>query len=59
MPTISVIIPTYNRVESLRRVLDALKGQVDITPSEWELVVVDDGSSDATQELLGTFDLAG
>jgi glycosyltransferase involved in cell wall biosynthesis len=50
-PTISVIIPTYNRCEELATVLDAWERQ---QPEDlpFEVVVVDDGSSDGTAELL-------
>jgi GT2 family glycosyltransferase len=49
IPSISVVIPTYNRCERLGRVLDALA-----TPgtSEHEVVVISDGSSDGTEEYL-------
>lgn len=46
-PTFSVVIPTFNRVRSLRRCLDALAGQT-LSPSEFEVIVVDDGSRDGT-----------
>ncbi len=42
---ISVIIPTYNRIDSLRQVLQALVAQ---TLPDFEVIVVDDGSTDAT-----------
>ena len=50
-PLVSVVLPTYNRVEGLRRVLTAFEGQ---RPHElpFEVVVVDDGSRDDTPELL-------
>jgi glycosyltransferase involved in cell wall biosynthesis len=48
---LSVVIPTFNRRERLGRVLAALERQT--TPAtEFELVVVDDGSSDGTTEWL-------
>jgi len=40
---ISVIIPTYNRSESLRLCLTALKNQ---THRDFEVIVIDDGSDD-------------
>jgi glycosyltransferase involved in cell wall biosynthesis len=48
---LSVVIPTFDRVDSLRRVLDAFELQ---RPAElpFEVVVVDDGSHDATAEVL-------
>lgn len=42
----SVVIPTYNRLPILRKVLDSLSRQNDAPP--FEVVIVDDGSSDAT-----------
>lgn len=49
-PLLSVIIPTYNRESDLRRVLSAYEHQIGDVP--FEIVVVDDGSSDGTQRLL-------
>lgn len=50
-PLISVIIPTYNRKDSLLRTLDSLSQQS--YPAErFEVIVVDDGSSDGTEEVL-------
>jgi glycosyltransferase involved in cell wall biosynthesis len=45
---ISVVIPTYNRIDMLLRVLDSLGSQID-APS-FEAIVVNDGSKDATIE---------
>jgi glycosyltransferase involved in cell wall biosynthesis len=45
-PYFSIVIPTYNRLEMLQRVLAALGRQLD-APS-FEVIVVDDGSSDGT-----------
>jgi glycosyltransferase involved in cell wall biosynthesis len=46
---ISVVLPTYNRAESLRRAMDSVLGQ---TWSDLELIVVDDGSTDDTQHVI-------
>ena len=46
----SVVIPTYNRIDMLVRVLDALREQVDAP--EFETIVVNDGSKDDTDRLL-------
>jgi GT2 family glycosyltransferase len=46
-PNISIVIPTYNRREQLVRVLAGLEGQ-SIGPDIFEVVVVDDGSTDGT-----------
>ena len=50
MPEVSVVIPTYNRMDVLPEVLAALERQ-DGAPS-FEVVVVDDGSSDGTRQWL-------
>lgn len=47
---LSVVIPSYNRREMLRRCLDALAAQ-ECDPSTFEVVVVDDGSSDGTMRM--------
>ncbi len=50
---LSVIIPTYNRKEQLQRCLDKLACQ-SLPAAQFEVIVVDDGSSDGTAELLQT-----
>jgi glycosyltransferase involved in cell wall biosynthesis len=49
-PLVSVIIPTYNRVNSLRRTLDSLAQQT-YPAVRFEVIVVDDGSTDTTPEI--------
>jgi glycosyltransferase involved in cell wall biosynthesis len=48
---ISVILPTYNRVEYLPRALDSVLAQ-DLVPAE--ILVIDDGSTDDTSQLIRT-----
>jgi len=48
---ISVIIPTYNRKHELVKLLYSLNKQT-LPPYQFEIVVVDDGSSDGTEEWL-------
>jgi GT2 family glycosyltransferase len=48
---VSVIVPTRNRRDKLAACLDALARQ-SILPQEFEVVVVDDGSTDGTAEWL-------
>ena len=49
MPLFSVIIPTYNRAELLRAALKSVFAQ---TFRDFELVVVDDGSTDQTKAVV-------
>lgn len=50
----SVVVPTYNRVELLRHTLNSLVHQ-DLGIDQFEVLVVDDGSSDNTAEMVDTF----
>lgn len=52
----SIVIPTYNRLDILPEVLAALERQEGAT--EFEVVVVDDGSSDGTADWLASFEPA-
>jgi glycosyltransferase involved in cell wall biosynthesis len=45
---VSVVVPTYRRPELLDRCLEALAGQ-DFEPSAFEVIVVDDATSEATR----------
>ena len=45
---ISILMPAYNEAATLERVLDAVMG----TPQEKEVILVDDGSTDGTRELI-------
>jgi len=48
----SVVIPTYNRLEDLCRVVAAVRAEARRSGAGLEIVVVDDGSSDGTWEWL-------
>jgi len=48
-PTVSICIPTYNRREYLRQALDSVVAQ---TSKDFEIVVVDDGSTDGTEDMI-------
>jgi glycosyltransferase involved in cell wall biosynthesis len=52
MPLVSVIIPTFNRVETLPRAIESVLKQ---SFEDYELIIVDDGSTDGTQALLRSF----
>ena len=53
MPAAAVVIPTRNRRLSLERAIQSVRSQ---TLSDWELVVVDDASTDETTVFLGDLD---
>ena len=46
---VSIIIPTYNRAHLIGETLDSVIAQ---TYDKWECIVVDDGSTDYTEELI-------
>ena len=49
-PYFSVVIPTYNRLDMLLRVLGALEQQIDAPP--FETIVINDGSQDDTEKVV-------
>jgi len=49
-PAVSVIITTYNRREFVREAIESVLAQ---DFSDYEIIVVDDGSTDGTREALG------
>jgi GT2 family glycosyltransferase len=53
MPHLSVVIPTHNRLDRLKRVLAELERQT-YALDDFEVIVVSDGSSDGTNEYLAT-----
>ena len=52
VPFVSVIMPTYNKAEYLRLTLTGFQMQ---TYTSFEIVVVDDGSTDHTREVIESF----
>jgi len=51
-PRISVLMPTFNQAPFICRALESLRAQ---TLADWELAVVDDGSSDNTREVIASY----
>jgi dolichol-phosphate mannosyltransferase len=49
---ISVIVPMYNEQVNVRNTLDRLTRALDSIPKRWEIIVVDDGSTDQTLRLV-------
>ncbi|NES24778.1 MAG: glycosyltransferase [Symploca sp. SIO3E6] len=51
MPLISIIIPVYNGEKTIRETIESVYNQ---TFSDWELIVINDGSQDSTLEILSS-----
>lgn len=49
---VSIIIPTYNRAQLIGETLDSIVAQ---TYKYWECLVIDDGSTDNTEEVVGNY----
>ena len=52
LPIVSVVLPAYGEAEHLADSLQAIRAQAQLTGTPFELVVVDDGSTDDTWPLL-------
>ncbi len=52
MPFFSIIIPTFNRARIIRRPIDSIIAQ---TFTDWELIIVDDGSTDDTKSVVDSY----
>ncbi|MBR2194137.1 MAG: glycosyltransferase [Bacteroidales bacterium] len=48
----SIIIPTYNRADFLPKAIESVLGQTFV---DWELIIVDDGSTDNTKEVVSQY----
>jgi glycosyltransferase involved in cell wall biosynthesis len=52
LPAVTIILPTFNRAAFLRQAFTSITSQ---TFTNWHLVIVDDGSTDATRQLADAF----
>lgn len=52
---ISVVVPMFNEEQNVTNTLDRLTRALDSIPKRWEIIVVDDGSTDQTKKLVGDY----
>lgn len=52
--SVSCVVPSLNEADSLRVLLPALQAVLEHEALDWEIIVVDDGSTDATPSLMAT-----
>jgi glycosyltransferase involved in cell wall biosynthesis len=52
-PVVSIIMPVFNRRYLIGRAIDSVKHQ---SYTDWELIIVDDGSTDGTPDAIDTTD---
>ncbi|HWC00673.1 MAG TPA: glycosyltransferase family 2 protein [Bryobacteraceae bacterium] len=52
---ISILLSTRNRASELRRALESLMIPANLSAEDWEIIIVDNGSSDHTAELCAEF----
>ncbi len=53
-PSISIIIPAHNEESGLPEVIDGLRARMEACGRPFEIIVVDDGSSDGTASVAGS-----
>ncbi len=55
MPDLSLIIPVYNEAQNLPLLYDSIKQVMEPIKQKWEVVFVDDGSTDESLDVLQAF----
>lgn len=54
---ISIVIPIYNEADNIRPMYETLRGVLVSMGEEYEIIFVDDGSTDRTREVIATLDV--
>lgn len=52
MPTVSILVPTYNGANHIRPAIESVIAQRNV---DWELILTDDNSSDGTADIVETY----
>ena len=55
---VTVVLPVFNEAGHLTTEIDRISAALDASPYTWEIVVVDDGSTDGSGEQLRQLDVA-
>ena len=58
-PEVSVVIPVLNEADNIRPLYERLHAAMEAGGRTWEVIFVDDGSTDATFEILASAAAAG
>ncbi len=59
VPSVSCVVPCHNEAENLAELLPRLMAALGQLSPQWEIVLVDDGSSDGTADRAASWTLAG
>jgi len=54
-PELSIVIPVYNEEEHIKKCLDSIQ-ETDYPKSKYEIILVDDGSTDRTKEIIKCYE---
>jgi glycosyltransferase involved in cell wall biosynthesis len=56
LPSLSVVLPAFNEQYNLRATVEAARAILPVVASQWEIIVVNDGSGDATGHICDTLE---
>lgn len=54
-PFITIITPTYNRANLISHAIESIINQKQDIPFDWEILIIDDGSTDDTKEIVNKY----